>query len=859
MAPTKKRCKGTTYKRLPCTRIMKDSDECEYCNTHEYFNYFTDKIIEGIKNGTNDYKPCKRCNKWHNKITSNCIACIENEKQHVSNKKNKNTKFKCAFSVKQNENDSGHRCERFKLDDCIYCKTHERFKNYTKYMTDNLKFCSGCRNQDYLGEYLVCDKCRTRGTNNRMIKKENNKNLLLCKECKFPAHENGYCGNHQLCAWVDDLTKNGFVPCFNYIRGCRSKLTLIYDKKYCETCLSENRKQDKKRWDANKEKQNEINGETINLKNESETPEKLRNKLEILREIEYTSNNFMQCITKYGTQSIIDNFNTEIKIAQKDFNDLRHNIKNNIFENNNDFENEVINYLSKDNENYVENRETLLKNIALELMFTLIDENIQIINSKLNDACLMCNCCPKNNNIHPIKNFIDLNDNIRTTCSMCRKKQTVYETKKPRLRIWKSSEQTKERKKHWRHENHEKCAIYWMNYRTRRIEKEGNEYRKNNSLCAKNWRDKNPEKTKEINEKNKANNKCTLKNYKYSAYTRGIKWNIPDELALHLIASECHYCKEFDEYNKTGIDRLENNIGYLENNVVSCCEMCNFMKKELDYNNYKKKIRHILSWMQISGEVYRCSKLFENRSSSTYKQTLERCKNKKINIKLSQSEFDNLQQMDCYMCGKKTTNIHINGIDRIDSENGYIFENILSCCGDCNYMKNEYTLENIIRKMSKTLFNKEFKHSDMLIKTYIHIRLIESKEYVISQKEINSQNVKIKKHETYKQKNIQKYGEENYKRLRALKEQLRLSIKKEDTGKILILQQEINQIENKPNVELKKNKPTQEDKKEQTRLRVQKLRNKMKEKMGDEEYKKQHAKEIAMQREKKKLMQEFSQ
>jgi hypothetical protein len=40
---------------------------------------------------------------------------------------------------------------------------------------------------------------------------------------------------------------------------------------------------------------------------------------------------------------------------------------------------------------------------------------------------------------------------------------------------------------------------------------------------------------------------------------------------------------------------------------------------------------------------------------------------------------------DCYMCGKKSNEYHLNGIDRVNNKNGYMIGNILPSCGDCNF------------------------------------------------------------------------------------------------------------------------------------------------------------------------------
>jgi hypothetical protein len=75
-----------------------------------------------------------------------------------------------------------------------------------------------------------------------------------------------------------------------------------------------------------------------------------------------------------------------------------------------------------------------------------------------------------------------------------------------------------------------------------------------------------------------------------------------------LIKDNCYYCGDAPAnigrtwHNKrfngiflyNGIDRLDNNRGYEENNVVSCCKLCNTMKFTLTLNEFRVRIRKIL-------------------------------------------------------------------------------------------------------------------------------------------------------------------------------------------------------------------------------------------------------------------------
>lgn len=67
---------------------------------------------------------------------------------------------------------------------------------------------------------------------------------------------------------------------------------------------------------------------------------------------------------------------------------------------------------------------------------------------------------------------------------------------------------------------------------------------------------------------------------------------------------------------------------------------------------------------------------------------------------LSKEEFSTLVYDKCYYCGREpfrstnyrgNGNIVINGIDRIDNNIGYVYENCVTACWDCNRAKGEMT------------------------------------------------------------------------------------------------------------------------------------------------------------------------
>lgn len=83
------------------------------------------------------------------------------------------------------------------------------------------------------------------------------------------------------------------------------------------------------------------------------------------------------------------------------------------------------------------------------------------------------------------------------------------------------------------------------------------------------------------------------------------------------------------------------------------------------------------------------------------------------------SEFikENIFQ-NCFYCGKPPSNtfksnnfeirtINYNGLDRKNNSIGYIKDNVVPCCMDCNYMKREKSMEEFIEICKKIAYNND--------------------------------------------------------------------------------------------------------------------------------------------------------
>lgn len=86
--------------------------------------------------------------------------------------------------------------------------------------------------------------------------------------------------------------------------------------------------------------------------------------------------------------------------------------------------------------------------------------------------------------------------------------------------------------------------------------------------------------------------------YRKDATKRGLEFLIDDFLCISLFCGFCYYCgmissNTFNNLKYNGIDRIDNSIGYIDTNVISCCKYCNSMKSDMSYNKFIEHIQSI--------------------------------------------------------------------------------------------------------------------------------------------------------------------------------------------------------------------------------------------------------------------------
>jgi hypothetical protein len=143
------------------------------------------------------------------------------------------------------------------------------------------------------------------------------------------------------------------------------------------------------------------------------------------------------------------------------------------------------------------------------------------------------------------------------------------------------------------------------------------------------------------------------------------------------------YCGEEPiNFKRSLIDRIVPEDGYTKKNTVPACANCVRAKGTCNARTFIARCRHV---SHVNGGPGGYTDNWSNIKFKTFEQY--KMENIHKNFKLSSEEYYALRNGDCAYCHRETTSSHMNGIDRINSNVGYVKENCTTCCHDCNMLK----------------------------------------------------------------------------------------------------------------------------------------------------------------------------
>mgnify|MGYP001611047245 CR=1 FL=1 len=96
---------------------------------------------------------------------------------------------------------------------------------------------------------------------------------------------------------------------------------------------------------------------------------------------------------------------------------------------------------------------------------------------------------------------------------------------------------------------------------------------------------------------------------KANARRRSLEWMLTEEEVVSYMQQNCHYCDipplhvskgRNGSYAYNGLDRVDNNRGYVADNVVPCCIICNNAKRTLSLSEFLDWIRRVYTHKVIA-------------------------------------------------------------------------------------------------------------------------------------------------------------------------------------------------------------------------------------------------------------------
>ena len=104
--------------------------------------------------------------------------------------------------------------------------------------------------------------------------------------------------------------------------------------------------------------------------------------------------------------------------------------------------------------------------------------------------------------------------------------------------------------------------------------------------------------------------------------------------------------------------------------------------------------------------------------NNLFNQYLFSARKRNLSFELSKDQLRSLTKEDCYYCGREPSNVFTharcngvyiyNGVDRLDSDKGYVNGNVVSCCKECNFAKQTSSVQEFLA-MVKRIYEKHIK------------------------------------------------------------------------------------------------------------------------------------------------------
>ena len=87
--------------------------------------------------------------------------------------------------------------------------------------------------------------------------------------------------------------------------------------------------------------------------------------------------------------------------------------------------------------------------------------------------------------------------------------------------------------------------------------------------------------------------------YLQNAKTKNHRVEMSEQYFESIVTQPCAYCGEKEE--QRGVDRVDNQRGYVISNMASCCALCNYSKNKDEVNGFRTWLMTAGTWLESQG------------------------------------------------------------------------------------------------------------------------------------------------------------------------------------------------------------------------------------------------------------------
>ena len=91
--------------------------------------------------------------------------------------------------------------------------------------------------------------------------------------------------------------------------------------------------------------------------------------------------------------------------------------------------------------------------------------------------------------------------------------------------------------------------------------------------------------------------------YRTNARRKGLPFSLTLNAFRKIVSQPCHYCGSVQ--SPSGVDRLDNSLGYAEGNTVPCCPKCNYAKRNMSVSEFIEWVTEVYAHLKNSGVLQR--------------------------------------------------------------------------------------------------------------------------------------------------------------------------------------------------------------------------------------------------------------